>query len=91
MPNARDAAEFTRMFSEKTSAFSRAWLSSWATLYWAPWRVALEVLSGRGGGGATALAPLARAWHRQGWDIAGSWLAPVHRTAVANARRLRRQ
>jgi hypothetical protein len=81
------------MFTEKTSAFSQAWMASWAAMYWAPWQVALEVLrAGAGfGGGTYALAPVRRAWRRQGWGIAGSWLAPVHQTAVANARRLGRR
>ncbi|GAB2607159.1 hypothetical protein GCM10027034_45610 [Ramlibacter solisilvae] len=93
-PNTRDAAEFTRMFTEKTSAFSQAWFASWAAMYWAPWQVAMQVLrigGGLGRGGAMTLDPLWRAWVRQGWGIAGSALAPVHQTAVANARRLRLQ
>lgn len=92
VPDARDAAEFTRMFTEKTSAFSQAWVAGWAALWWAPWQVAMEVVRAQAGfGGANALAPARRAWRRQGWGIAGSWLAPVHRTAVANARRLGRR
>lgn len=91
-PGARDTAEFTRMFTEKASAFSQAWMASCMALWWAPWQVAMELLQG-GAGMATGKLPheaLWRAWHRQGWGIAGSGLAPVHRTAVANARRLRR-
>jgi hypothetical protein len=94
MPNARDAAEFTRMFTEKTSAFSQAWIASWAAMYWAPYKVAMELLgagAGFGRVGGMGLEPLWRAWSRQGWGIAGSGLAPVHRTAVANARRLGRR
>lgn len=88
-PDARDAAEFTRMFSEKTGAFSQAWLASWTAMAWAPYKVAMDVL--RHGGGATMdLGPLTRAWRREGWGIAGSAIAPVHRAAVANARRLGR-
>jgi len=93
-PGARDTREFTRMFTEKTSAFSQAWIASWSALCWAPWHVALEVLragAGAGRGGSAALDPLWRAWRQQGWGIAGSGLAPVHRTAMANARRLGRR
>lgn len=81
------------MLTEKTTAFSNAWLAGWAAMWWAPWQVGMEVLRARAGfgGGAHGLAPVSRAWRRQGWGIAGSWLAPVHRTAVANARRLGRQ
>lgn len=93
-PDTHDAAEFTRMFAEKTSAFSQAWIASCTAMYWAPWQVAMEVLqagAGLGRGRGTAFDPLWRAWRRQGWGIAGSGLAPVHRTAVANARRLGRR
>lgn len=92
-PNARDSAEFTRMFAEKTTAFSEAWVASWAAMAWAPYKVAMEVL--RAGpvfarGGTMNLEPLSRAWRSQGWGIAGSGITPLHRAAVANARRLSR-
>lgn len=92
-PNARDAAEFTRMFTEKTAAFSQGWFASWAAMAWAPYKVSMEVL-GAGAllarGGTMDLEPFSRAWRGQGWGIAGSAIAPVHRAAVANARRLNR-
>jgi hypothetical protein len=92
-PQPRDTAEFARMVSEKTSAFSQSWVASWTAMWWAPWRVVAELLRSRSawGGVANGLAPVQRAWNRQGWNIAGTSLAPVHRTAVANARRLRRE
>ena len=93
-PSARDTAEFTRMFTEKASAFSQAWLASWAAMWWSPWQVAMEMLGAGaavGRSGAMGLDPLWRAWNRQGWGILGSGLAPVHRAAVANARRLGRR
>lgn len=92
-PDARDAAEFTRMFTEKTAAFSQGWIASCAAMAWAPYKVSMEVLRAAAGlarGGTMDLEPLARAWHGQGWGIAGSAIAPVHRAAVANARRLSR-
>ena len=93
MPNARDAAEFTRMFAEKAAAFSQAWLAGWSAMAWAPVKVSMELLRPGGvlaRGGAVDLAPLARAWRGQGWGIAGAALAPVNSTAVANAGRLGR-
>lgn len=93
-PNARDAAEFTRMFTEKTNAFTQAWIASWTAMYWAPWKVAMDLFAagaGLGRGQAVTFDPLARAWRKQGWGIAGAGLAPVHRAAVANARRLGRR
>lgn len=92
-PNARDAAEFKRMFSEKAQAFSTAWVASWVAMCWAPWRVSMELLRVRTGmrqGAATPLESMSSAWQRQGWRIAGAAIAPVHRTAIANARRLAR-
>ena len=93
-PNTRDAAEFTRMFTEKAGAFAQAWVGSWVAMCWAPWHVSMELLragAGLGHGGAMPPGSLWRAWRRQAWSIAGSGLAPVHRTAVANARRLARR
>lgn len=92
-PDARDAAEFTRMFAEKTTAFSQAWIASWAAMAWAPYKVAMDML--RPGtaltrGGTMDFGAVSRAWRGQAWGIAGSGIAPVHRTAVANARRLGR-
>lgn len=93
-PTARDAAEFSRMFAEKTTAFTQAWIAGWAAMAWAPSRMAMELLRAGPGlvrGGAVDLGPVWRAWRGQGWGIAGAAIAPVHRAAVANARRLSRR
>lgn len=93
-PSARDRREFQRMYSEKGSAFAESWLamgwqmlraqqammlSIWQSMWW-------PAMWGR---------PLARSlggqMQRAGWAIAGRGLAPVHRTAVANAKRLSRR
>jgi hypothetical protein len=93
LPSARDRTEFTRMVQEKHDAFSAAWsamsaqalvanqalaLSLWRTLCF-PWL----------GGGATPGA-MATQLHSAGLGVLNKGLAPVHRTAVANARRLAR-
>ena len=93
-PSAGDQREFQRMFSEKGSAFVESWfamgwqmlraqqammMSVWQSMWW-------PTLWGR---------PIARSlgsqMQRAGWSIAGRGLAPVHRTAVANAKRLSRR
>jgi hypothetical protein len=93
MPSERDRTEFTRMVQEKHDAFSAAWnamstqalsanqalaLTVWRTLCY-PWL----------GGGATPEA-LATQMHLAGLGVLNKGLAPVHRTAMANARRLAR-
>jgi len=95
--SARDQREFTRMGAEKVQAFSQAgmamgiqmamqqqqwaWqaVSQWASLwrsFWMPW---------------TATAPRAGSpvqLQRAMLKLADSGLAPIHRTARANAQRL---
>jgi hypothetical protein len=93
MPSARDRKEFKRMVAEKTSAFGEAWsamamqtlranqalAASWFRALWTP--------SLRRGPSAIAVtAELQRA----AWGVLGKGMAPVHRKAVANARRLSR-
>lgn len=89
-PTVRDRDEFQRMATEKMAAFSESWgamaaetaranLSLAASVWrmaWFPW------LSGK---------PPA-AWHFPGaaLEVLGKGIAPVHRRAVANARRLAR-
>jgi hypothetical protein len=92
-PSARDQTEFNRMIEEKHQAFSDAWsamsaqaivanqalfLTLWHTLCY-PWL----------GGGATPVA-IASQMHSAGLGVLNKGLTPVHRTAVANARRLAR-
>lgn len=80
-PSARDRREFDRMVAEKLAAF----YESWHAMSWALLRANLT----------WALAPLRflgasrRGW-RTGSTILGAGLAPVHRRATANARRLNR-
>ena len=74
-PNARDRKEFTRMGTEKMLAFNRSWYAMW-----------MEA--------ARANQALAMSLYRSYWTasqrvmLAG--LVPVHRGAVANAKRLSR-
>ncbi|MEC5397227.1 polyhydroxyalkanoate granule-associated phasin [Uliginosibacterium sp. H1] len=95
-PNARDRREFTLMGAEKLAAFHESWYAMW----WASWRAQQSLLltvmrsmwmpwAGLAGSGA-----LQRTLWRQlpglAAGIAGKGMAPVHKRAVANARRLGR-
>lgn len=92
VPDARDRREFARMVAEKPAAFAEAWMAmvtravlaqqafawSCAAMAWSPWNwpsLARRLRRQRDG----ALA-----------DVLGQGLRPLHRTARANARRLRR-
>jgi hypothetical protein len=92
-PSARDRREFAGMGSEKVLAFYQSWGGMWmqvfqaqlalaqgmAAMAWTPWAV--------GGRVGTVAAPSAAALAT---GILAAGLAPVHRKAVANARRLGR-
>lgn len=100
IPNARDQQEFYRMGAEKVAAFGESWLAMGAqtvaaqqkfAMWWMQtwWKVAL--------GGWTnppSLNHLSSGANQRFFDsmldVAARGMAPVHRRAVANARRLRR-
>lgn len=83
LPSSRDQAEFMRMGSEKVDAFYQSWSAMWI----ASWRVPLEMAR------AATLAPTSAyalaATSAMGVLSAG--LAPVHKRAVSNAKRLARR
>jgi hypothetical protein len=93
-PSARDRHEFSRMGWEKVAAFHE----SWAAMAFEAWRVQqalwLSLLT-------SAWTPWLHAWPRgrarrhaagRAWiSIVGHGLAPVHRRAVSNAKRLSRR
>ena len=81
-PGARDRAENSRMVNEKVMAFSQSWLAMWTAWWLMPLRLA-PALAG-GGGGHRALA-------HAGSCLLLDGLKPVHRVAVANAKRLSRR
>ena len=91
MPSQRDRTEFTRMVNEKHEAFAESWLAmaaqslvaqqaiattAWRSMFY-PWL----------GGGATPGA-MAEQMQRAGMGVIQKGMAPVHRKAVANAKRL---
>ncbi len=89
----RDRKEFQRMFAEKNSAFTEAWAAmaketvrahqtlaaSYVRSFWSP---AVRAKTSAG----SVMAEL----HDAAMGVFGKGLAPVHRKAVANARRLAR-
>jgi hypothetical protein len=100
-PSAADRREMHRMTSEKVRAFSASYyamaarwqrmqIESWLALTrfafdacTRPWWIATSATRARG----ASRRRVERAWH----DIVDAGLAPLHRTATANARRLSRR
>lgn len=94
-PSAKDQREFHRMGAEKLAAFGEAWQAMTWQMLKSNQQIAASMLRSwwpmLGTRGAPAAAPLtqaALAWQAATLDILGQGLRPVHRRAVANARRL---
>jgi hypothetical protein len=75
-PSAHGRAEMFRMGNEKVLAFSQSWLAMWTAWWLMPLRLGLNW---RGAGSRVATT------------ILGEGLAPIHKTATANVRRLTRR
>ena len=88
LPNARDRREFGRMTSEKGVAFFESWLALWWHGLRAQQTLALALWRASAAGAPAAGAALLGAVNA-GAAVLGHGMAPVHRRAVANARRLR--
>ena len=92
-PSARDRKEFQRMGAEKTAAFGESWnamtvqalhahqalATSFLRAFWSP------SLKGR-----PFASEVAAQWQSAALGLLGKGMAPVHRKAVANAKRLAR-
>lgn len=93
LPSERDRTEFKRMVDEKHTAFAESWSAMTAQAYAANQALALTVWRTLCypwlGGGATPGAMVTQ-MHTAGMGVLNKGLAPVHRTAMANARRLAR-
>ena len=93
VPSARDRKEFDLMHAEKAAAFGEAWnamaaqaarssqglASSWLQALWSP------TLQGR-----VSVTALAGQMHSAALGVLGVGVRPLHRKAVANAKRLAR-
>src|SRR5215207_3529740 len=91
--SARDRREFARMVAEKNAAFGEAWQAmamqaavANQALAASTLRAFVALAAGRRPRVATSAAQL----HRAALGVLGKGLAPVHRKATANARRLAR-
>lgn len=90
-PSAADRREFDRMGAEKLAAFGESWLAMGTQMLAAQQSLAASMLGAWSNPwtfGAPALMQGARDVHDAALGVLGSGLAPVHRRAVANARRL---
>jgi hypothetical protein len=86
-PTARDRKEFLRMGSEKVQAGAQSALAvgaQWQAIGWQLWARGWQQWMTLLGGAAVRAAPL----HSHLPRLAQAALAPVHRAATANARRL---
>lgn len=81
----RDRKEFVGMVLEKQAAFAQGWAAMWVEGWRAQQQIALACLSGKPWTPRDT-AQASAAFER----ITSSGLAPMHRKAVANARRLGR-
>ena len=96
-PSLQDQREFHRMSAEKIAAFGEAWramtlqmLKSNQQLASAMMRSAWPAATPRRGALAQPLSHFAADWEGAALDILGQGIRPVHRRAVANAKRLNR-
>jgi hypothetical protein len=90
-PCARDRKEFERMGAEKCAAFAESWNAMAAQAVRANQALGFSVLrtfwlSGR----APSANAIARQMSRGALGVVGKGIAPLHRKAVANAKRLAR-
>jgi len=90
-PSARDQREFKLMSAEKTAAFQQSWMAMglqvWRAqqafaVFW--WRACLSPW------GPPSAQAIGTHLQSAALGVLGQGLAPVHRTAVANAKRLSR-
>ncbi len=91
--SARDRKEFEGMVAEKGTAFVQSWQAMWLQSLLAQQTMALSLMRAAwspAGWGTAAAAALAGQAQAAALGIASGGLAPVHRKAVANARRLGR-
>lgn len=97
-PSASDQREFHRMGAEKLAAFGEAWQAMTLQMLKSHQQIAASMMRSwwpggavRGGPKAAPLTQAAAAWQQAALDVLGQGIRPVHRRAVANARRLGRK
>jgi len=90
VPSARDRKEFHRMGAEKTAAFTSSWNAMVVQTMRANQALAATMMKTMLSPSATAAMAAAASMQGAALGILGKGLAPVHRTATANAKRLGR-
>jgi hypothetical protein len=92
-PSARDQREFWLMGSEKVLAFYQSWFAMFAEAGRINQQIALALFRAWLMPWTATVPSLGRSaarMHRAALDIANKGVAPIHRRAVANAKRLGR-
>ena len=92
-PSARDRREFDLMVAEKNTAFGESWKAMSAQAVRANQALAASFFQSflsAGRGKKPSAAVSATQLHKAALGVLGKGLAPVHRKAVANAKRLSR-
>lgn len=87
-PSARDRREFHRMGAEKVAAFNESWLAMGQQAWRAQQQMAMAFWQSVWMPWAGVRAPSATQWQNAALGVLGQGLKPVHRRAVANAKRL---
>ena len=90
-PSQGDRREFNKMVSEKQAAFSQAWIAMTAETFRVNQSIAASLFGNflfPFAGTQSSGTILSRKMQSAAGSIIGKGLAPIHRTAVANAKRL---
>lgn len=97
-PSAKDQREFHRMGAEKLAAFGEAWQAMTLQMLRSNQQLAASMMRSwwptmavRAGAKAAPQTQAAAAWQNAALDILNQGIRPVHRRAVANAKRLGRK
>jgi len=90
VPSPRDRKEFDRMVQEKGIAFRDSWNAMAMQAFRAQHAFSVSLLSSFWAPPRPGAKSIAARLHRDALGILDKGLAPVHRKAVANARRLSR-
>ena len=88
--SARDRSEFTRMGMEKVWAFNQSWAAMWMQLAANQLDLMRAMMSSAVGAsrGRSSSSAMQSAWSAAANRMLSAGLAPVHKAATANARRL---
>lgn len=91
--SARDRAEFSRMGSEKVVAFYQSWAGMWTAAFAVQYELASAASSAAlalATDGQASVGAAVASMSNAATKVVSAGLAPVHKKAVANAKRLSR-